>query len=456
MIRAYLFALDPTQAQEQAFQSHCGAKNKAFNWGLVQVQANLGQREAERSYGIPDHQLTPTLSWSAYSLRKAWNQAKDQVAPWWAENSKEAYSSGLADLSTALTNWRDSKSGKRKGPKMQFPTRKRRHGSRRSCRFTTGTFGLGVDRRHVVLPRIGAVRTHESTRKLARRVEAGTARIRSATLSHQQGRWHVSFSVEVPDPATPPAPRAGGRVVGVDLGIKSLAALSTGEHIPNRRRSDQARKALRRANRRLARRQGPRPGVDPSNRWLKAKTRVQRVHARVVNLRRNDQHQLTTRLVAEFDTVVVENLHIAGMKRNRRLARQISDAGWYEIRRQLGYKAEQAGVRLVVADRWFPSSKTCSRCGVAKAKLRLAEREYHCHTCGARMDRDHNAAANLAALAAADPGELRREQPEGTGVRPRTLGCEAVRLPREEPQAQRHHRKAVATSPVCLPERTER
>ena len=121
MIRAYLFALDPTDAQVEALRSHCGAQRFAYNWGLARIRANLGQREAEKSYGTADDELTPPVSWSAYSLRRDWNQAKDQVAPWWAENSKEAYSSGLANLSTALTNWRESKPASAKVRRSDSP-----------------------------------------------------------------------------------------------------------------------------------------------------------------------------------------------------------------------------------------------------------------------------------------------------------------------------------------------
>ena len=246
VIRAFVFALDPTDAQGEAFRSHCGAQRFAYNWGLALVRANVEQRAAERSYGIAEDQLTPLVSFSAYSLRRAWNEAKGVRAPWWAHNSKEAYSSGLANLATALSNWSSSKSGRRAGRRVGFPRFKGRRG-RLSCRFTTGAFGLGADRRHVQLPRIGHVRTHESTRKLARKVETGTARIRSATLSWQGGRWHVAFSVELPDPA--PVERTGGWAVGVDLGIKSLAVLSTGQVVPNPRHLDAVLTALRRVQR---------------------------------------------------------------------------------------------------------------------------------------------------------------------------------------------------------------
>ncbi|RDI48573.1 helix-turn-helix domain-containing protein [Nocardia mexicana] len=219
MVRAYRFALDPAPQQQQMLRSHCGAQRFAYNWGLAMVKANLGQREAERTYGIIEDQLTPTHPWSAYGMRKVWNRAKDSAAPWWRENSKEAYASGLANLAAALSNWSKSGTGERAG-KVRFPRFKSKK-STLSCRFTTGAFGLTEsDRRHVKLPRIGTVRTHESTRKLARRIEAGTARIRSATVAFDRGRWFVSFSVEVQRTLGPP--ERPGAVVGVDLGVKHL------------------------------------------------------------------------------------------------------------------------------------------------------------------------------------------------------------------------------------------
>jgi putative transposase len=127
--------------QEAALRSHCGAQRYAYNWGLAQVKAVLGQREAEASYGIPDAGLTPRLNWSAYGLRKLWNATKSTVAPWWPENSKEAYASGLANLATALGNWTASRNGTRPGAKVRFPTFKGK-GRAMSCRFTTGSFGL--------------------------------------------------------------------------------------------------------------------------------------------------------------------------------------------------------------------------------------------------------------------------------------------------------------------------
>jgi putative transposase len=197
----------------------------------------------------------------------------------------------------------------------------------------------------------------------------------------------------------------------------------------------------------VSRRCGPdrRTGQAPSNRWHKARARADRIHTRVANLRRDDTHQLTSRLVRGHDVIVIEDLHVAGMLRNKRLARHIAGAAWAEIRRQLSYKAQWAGVRLIVADRWFASSKICSGCGAAKAKLGLSERTFVCTACGLVLDRDHNAARNLAALAAAGTGELRREQPDRTDVRPARPAAVAVGPLREEsPRTQRHRREAVA------------
>ena len=150
---AYRFALDPTPAQDRLLRSHCGAGPVAFNWGLAHVKAVMGQREAETTYGISDEGLTPAVSWSLYSLRKDWNAAKGEVAPWWGECSKEAFNTGLDGLARALGNWNDSRKGKRKGKRVGFPRFRSKRKARLSIRFTTGAFRC--EARHAVLPRIG-------------------------------------------------------------------------------------------------------------------------------------------------------------------------------------------------------------------------------------------------------------------------------------------------------------
>lgn len=223
--------------------------------------------------------------------------------------------------------------------------------------------------------------------------------MQSATVRFERGRWFVSFGVEVDRAArTPVRP---GAVAGVDLGITVLAMLSDGAAAPNPKHLVRALPKVRRLSRVVSRRQGPydvttRRRRKPSKRWERASARLGKAQGQVADLRRDSTHKLTTALAREYGTIVAEDLNIAGMVRNRRLARAISDAGWGEIRRQLDYKTKRNGGRLIVADRWFASSKTCSGCGAVKAKLLLSERTYVCATCGLVTDRDENAALNLA------------------------------------------------------------
>ena len=399
-IQAYRYALDLTPAQERNVLAHAGAARVAHNWALARVKAVMDQRTAERSYGMPDDQLTESLSWTLAGLRKAWNADKGHVAPWWPEVSKEAFNTGLDALARGLKNWADSRSGKRAGRPVGFPRFKSRRRTTPSVRFTTGAIRVKQDRTHVVLPRLSRLKLHESARKLARRVDNDTARIMSATVKRERGRWFVTFTCEVERAnRTPARPNS---VVGVDVGIKHLAVLSTGELVDNPRHLNATRARLRALGRALSRKKGPdrRTGRRPSQRWERASARLGRAHARVANLRRDGLHKLTTRLTREHGTVVVEDLNVAGMVCNRKLARHIADCGFGEIRRQLEYKTVWNDGRLLIADRWYPSSKTCSGCGSVKAKLALSEREYVCEACGLVLDRDVNASLNLAALAA--------------------------------------------------------
>ncbi|MGW1170593.1 IS607 family element RNA-guided endonuclease TnpB [Streptomyces sp. NPDC002550] len=408
MVQAYRFALDPNAAQDAALRSHCGAARTAYNWAVGWVEASWWQRRAEESYGVPEAELTEWRPWSLPALRKAFNEVKrvdPRIAGWWEENSKEAYSTGLANAAAAFDNYAKSKNGKRKGARMGAPRFKSKGKARPSCRFTTGTIRADADGRHVTLPRLGTIRTHEPTGKLLARVQAQTARILSATVRHERGRWFVSFQTEVKrDLVKVNRPDAA---VGIDLGVKTLAVMadSTGEirEELNPRHLDTALKQLRCASRVVSRRRGPdhRTGQQASKRWEKANAARNRVHHRVANLREDALHKLTTKVTAEYGTVVVEDLNVAGMLRNRRLARHIADAGFGEIRRQLTYKTQRNGCRILAANRWFPSSKTCSGCGAVKAKLPLHIRTFACEACGLVTDRDANAALNLAALAAA-------------------------------------------------------
>jgi IS605 OrfB family transposase len=216
------------------------------------------------------------------------------------------------------------------------------------------------------------------------------------TVRFERGRWFASFAVEAE--VSRPAPRLPEAVVGVDLGIKTLAVLSTGEEVPNPRHMSGALRKLRRLSRVASRRRGPdrRTRQEPSNRWRRASAALGRAQGRVADQRKDGLHKLTTRLASEFGTIVIEDLNAAGMARSRGLARHVADAPFGEFRRQVEYKAAWRGGQVIVADRWFASSKTCAGCGAVKAKLPLSERTYRCASCGLVADRDVNAARNLA------------------------------------------------------------
>jgi len=414
-LQAFRFELDPNNETRSALASHAGAARFAFNWGLAVIGARLDARTVAEVLALRQGagtteaavwaaELVGPLPWSLPALRREWNQAKDQVAPWWATNSKEAYNAGLDALARALKSFFDARSGGRAGRRLGWPRFKKR-GGRRSFRVTTGSFGV-VDRRHVRLPRIGVIRTKEPTGKLLGRLEAGAGRVLSASVSERAGRWFVSFTCEVEGPEL--AAPAGGPV-GVDVGVRCLAVLSSGEHVPNPKHLSRWRRRQARLGTELARRRGPAQAKAPSRRWKATKARLANTHAKAAHARADGLHKLTTRLARAHGVVVVEDLNVAGMtaraagraKRGKAgLNRAILDVAPGELRRQLAYKTAWSGSRLVVADRWFPSSKTCSTCGAVKTKLSLAQRSYSCERCGLVIDRDHNASINLAALAA--------------------------------------------------------
>jgi len=234
-------------------------------------------------------------------------------------------------------------------------------------------------------------------------------KVLSASLKEQAGRWFVSLSVKQTVPDRPQRPRT--KVVGVDVGIKSLAVTSDGQVFENPRALARAMRRLRRAQKALARKQ------KGSNNRTKARRRVARLHYRVSCVRKDALHKATTAIVRDIDVLCIESLNVSGMLRNRCLSRALSDTSLSEFLRQLTYKAEWAGVEVIEADRFYPSSKTCSGCGEVKSDLSLSDRTYECSECGLKLDRDLNAAINLKQLAASSavsacgedvrpPGEL--------------------------------------------------
>lgn len=375
MYEAVKVALDPTPAQERLFLSHAGAVRFAFNAALAHVKESLEAGEK--------------LNWSFYSLRKWWNANKDELAVdndgviWWANNSKEAYSYGIESLAKGLSNWANSRRGERRGRKVGFPKFKAKGNTVPTFVYTTGLFGIiQDDPKALKLPRIGRVHCMENVSD-----RVGDARVLRMAISQRAGRWFASLTVEREDEPITQAPKGGS--VGVDLGIKTLATLSDGTVIENQRHLKKSEQKLKRAQRALSRK------MPSSNRRAKAKAKVARIHAHVANQRQDALHKLTTHLANKYSEISIEDLNIAGMTKNHALAKCIMDASFGEFRRQLEYKTERTGARLNIVDRWYPSSKTCSGCGRAKAKPSLSERTYRCEHCGLVIDRDLNAAINI-------------------------------------------------------------
>jgi len=404
--QAYRFALEPTPAQERALQSHAGAARFAWNWGLSKCKERY---DAEGTW------------YSAMDLHRLWNRAKkaDPALAWWGENSKCAYQEAFRDLGRTVADFVKSKKGERKGRRLGFPRFKKRGRCRDSFRFGAGVMRCAGST--VTLPRLGTVRTHESTRKLARRLESGTARILSATVSRTARRWFVSFTVEV-ERAVPNRHVRPGSAIGIDLGVKTLlTGVDERGNVVTADGPKPLRASLRRASRAHSRKQ---PGS--ANRRKHA-ARLARIHVRVANVRADALHKATTSLAARYETVVAEDLNVTGMLANRKLARAVADQGFGAARRMLGYKTTWNGGRLLVADRWYPSSKTCSACGWRKPSLTLAERSFTCEACGLVIDRDENAARNLLDLAASGAESLNAC---GAQVRP---GVAGHRVTKQEP-----------------------
>jgi putative transposase len=445
--RAVVFTLDPSPAQERMLRNYLGAARFGFNWALGQVKDNLAVRAAERDAGVVEDKLTPALSWSKYSLRKQFNTVKADVAPWAGEVAKYCFDAGINQAADALKNWSDARHGRRKG-QMGFPRFRTKRRPMQSVSFVELNHQLSWlhKSRHAVrlmLPQILVqskdphvrakvkllvwVHTTESTRRLYRLVEEGRASIQKVTFSHRGGRWQVSFQVRYQKTHTPvPKPRRYlGHTVGVDVGVKHLVTLSqpvpgvTDEHghVTNPKVLHQQLHRLRKLDRKIARCQ-----TGSKNRAGLLQRRA-RLHGQITKTRKLHLHQLANTLAGGFDLVGVEDLNVKGMSnRQRQLGRQIADASLAELRRILTYKTADHGHQLVTVDRFYPSSKTCSDCGAVKAKLPLHIRTFDCDLCGMSLDRDVNAARNIAREAVRLHGLTPPAHPGGdvAGLRPET------------------------------------
>jgi len=388
MIRAHRIALDPNNVQRTYFAKACGTARFAYNWALAEWQRQYAA-------GEKPNQL---------ALRRTLNNIKRDQFPWMLEVTKNAPQMAIIQLGTAFKNFFDDlrkcERGEIAKQRIRRPKFKKKGKSRDSFTLTNDQFHVDGDRIH--LPHIGFVRMCEEIRF--------TGKIVSATISRTASRWFASFTVEV---THPPSVCENQDTVGVDLGVTTLATLSTGEKIPGPKPHKALLARLRRLGRSLSRK------VKGSANRAKAKAKLSRLHARIANVRKDALHKLTTILTARFGIIGIENLNVAGMVANRKLARAISDMGFFEFRRQLEYKAAMNGAQVVVVDRFFPSSKLCSDCGFHVGEMTLDIRQWTCTNCGQSHDRDLNAAINLKNMAASSAVTARGESRSGTSRKAR-------------------------------------
>ncbi len=364
--RAYKTELDPNNKQCTMMGRCCGTARFVYNWGLTEWKQwyEDGKKPSE------------------YSLRKHFNSVKDEVCPWVREVPYAVTEAALRNLGSAFKHFfRRVKNGEKKVGYPKFKKRGR-HNS-----FQLRNTKVEGDR--VRLTSIGWGRLKE--RGYLPITDSGTKFGTYATISEHAGRWYISVQVEeeIPDPVNDST-----LVVGVDFGLKALAVCSDGTVYENPHVLREAQRKLNRLQRELSRR--TKGGAN----WRKTKAKLQRQHAKVQNVRRYILHDISHDIIVNKQpaTIAIENLNVSGMMSNHHLAQAIADVGFYELRRQIEYKAKWHGVNVVLIDRWFPSSKTCSRCGCIKDDLALGDRIFKCLDCGLEIDRDYNAALNLAAI----------------------------------------------------------
>ncbi len=371
--RAYKYRFYPTPQQ-------AGLLNRTF--GSVRYVYNRALAERSRAWTQEHKRVTFA---ETCRMLTAWKN--DPETAWLYEVSNVALQQGLQHLQNAYVNfW---------AKRARYPGFKSKRKSRASATFTTSGFRYRDGQ--ITLAKTSAPLDIRWSRPLADGAEPSTA-----TVSRDAaGRWHISILAECPIETLPPA----GAVVGIDAGITSLVTLSTGEKVTNPKHERRDRARLGKTQRALSRKQ-----KGSANR-ARARVKVARAHARITDRRRDVLHKLSTRIIRENQTVIIEDLPVRNMVRNHALARAISDASWAELRRQLEYKADWYGRTVIAVDRFYPRSKTCSACGVITATMPLSVREWVCAACGTRHDRDVNAAKVLlaAGLAVAACGD---------GVRP--------------------------------------
>ena len=371
MKRAHRIALKPTPEQESILLQHAGYARFAYNWAVGEFKAGLdvGEWLSERT------------------LRPRWNKVKPLIAPWAVPLSQNAAKYAIIDFGQAAATWgayrKAVKAGQRPGRRVGFPRFKRRR-LEQGFRADNGPDTVRVDGKEVVLPKIGRLAMVEELRF------AGS--IHEVTINRTAGTWFAAFCIE--DGQLVPTVKAG-RTIGVDVGVGTMAECSDGTRIANPKPLASAIRQMRRLDKAIARSRNVHGRSNQSNRRERLYEKRRRLHARIVNVRNDNHHKATTAIAKSAGRVVVETLNVAGMMRNRRLARAIADAGMAGFLVKLEYKCAWYGAHFEKADRWFPSSRLCAHCGWHNAALTLSDRQWYCGGCGVLVERDSNAALNL-------------------------------------------------------------
>ncbi len=357
--RAFRYELKPNVQQRILLAKHAGAARFAYNWGL-QKRIDLFKQERKSTNAIEQHRLL--------------NSLKTTEFPWMYEVSKCAPQEALRDLDSAFQNFFR---GIKQGQQVGFPSFKHK-GDRDSFRLT-GT--IKVQGKKVQLPRLGILNLKE--------VSKLKGNILSATIAREADRWYVSFTVEYeiadPEPIL-------GEQIGIDVGLTSFAAFSNGEKIYAPKPLEKNLKRLKKAARKHSRK------MKGSKNRTKSAIKLSRLHRTIRNIRKDFLHKESTKLAKTKSVIVLEDLCVKKMLGNNTLSRRISDAGWSEFRRMLEYKTKWYGSKLILAPRFYPSSKICSECGEQVNELPLSVRQWQCASCHCMHDRDINAAKNLLKL----------------------------------------------------------
>ena len=379
---AHKIKLNPTPEQEVYFRKAVGCARFTWNWAVAQWLEGNEQKQAP----------SPT------ALKKQFNAIKYHQFSWMKDIHRDAHAQPFANLGKTVNQYFKSLKNHEKPHKPQFKKKGKAHDT-----FYLANDKFQVNGKRIKMPKIGWVDMTEQVRF--------EGKIMSATVSRQADRWFVSINVEVATQHET-RKRKAHHIDGVDLGIKTAVVLSSGEGIESPKPLKKALRRLQIRQRRISRKlevtkkevgitgampKGTRTPV--SNNRRKASMKVAKLHMRIANLRSDFTHKTTTKLVSENQAIGIEDLNVSGMTKNHKLARALSDVGFGEFRRQIEYKAKLYDTTVVLADRFYPSSKKCSVCNYVLPKLELKVREWDCPQCGTHHDRDTNAARNLKRLA---------------------------------------------------------